>query len=107
MNTNLNLKDYELLKKIHSNSKISQRNLAKALGFSLGKLNYCLKALKKKGLIKIQNFKKNENKLEYSYLLTPKGLSYKTKMAYFFMKQKLEEYETLKKELDEEIKKNN
>ena len=74
MNTNLNLKDYELLKKIHSNSKISQRNLAKALGFSLGKLNYCLKALKKKGLIKIQNFKKNENKLEYSYLLTPKGL---------------------------------
>ena len=48
MNTNLNLKDYELLKKIHSNSKISQRNLAKALGFSLGKLNYCLKALKKR-----------------------------------------------------------
>ena len=82
-----------------SNPKTKQRDLAIQLGFSLGKLNYCIKALKKKGLIKIKNFKKNENKLNYVYLLTPKGISHKTKMAFFFMKQKIKEYEELKKEV--------
>ena len=90
---------FNVLRKINLNPNLSQRKLAKELGFSLGKLNYCLKALKKKGLIKIKNFKKNENKLNYVYLLTPKGISHKTKMAFFFMKQKIKEYEELKKEV--------
>ena len=91
--------EFDVLRKINSNPQTKQRDLAIQLGFSLGKLNYCIKALKKKGLIKIKNFKKNENKLNYVYLLTPKGISHKTKMAYFFMKQKAREYEQLKKEV--------
>ena len=64
----------EILRKINKKPKLSQRELAKELGFSLGKLNYCIKELKKKGLVKIENFKKNPNKLNYIYLLTPKGV---------------------------------
>lgn len=92
--------EFDVLRKINSNPQTKQRDLAIQLGFSLGKLNYCIKALKKKGLIKIKNFKKNENKFNYVYLLTPKGISHKTKMAYFFMKQKAEEFEQLKKEVN-------
>lgn len=92
--------DYFLiLRKIARRSKQSQRQMSNELGFSLGKLNYCLKELQKKGLIKIQNFKKNKNKLNYNYLLTPKGISHKTKMLYYFLKQKAKEYEEIKKEL--------
>ena len=98
--------EFDVLRKINSNPQTKQRDLAIQLGFSLGKLNYCIKALKKKGLIKIKNFKKNENKLNYVYLLTPKGISHKTKMAYFFMKQKVDEYEQLKKEVQTYKKKN-
>ena len=98
--------EFDVLRKINSNPQTRQRDLAIQLGFSLGKLNYCIKALKKKGLIKIKNFKKNENKLNYVYLLTPKGISHKTKMAYFFMKQKVDEYEQLKKEVQTYKKKN-
>ena len=75
--------------------------MASDLGFSLGKLNYCLRALKKKGLVKITNFKKNPNKLNYIYILTPKGISEKTKLTINFMKRKMKEYDELKKELDE------
>ena len=73
--------------------------MANELGFSLGKLNYCLKALRQKGLIKIRNFKNNPNKLNYFYVLTPKGISEKTKLTINFMKRKFKEYEELKKEL--------
>ena len=73
--------------------------MANDLGFSLGKLNYCLKALKDKGLIKIGNFKKNPNKLNYAYILTPKGIAEKTKLTINFMKRKMQEYDDLKKEL--------
>ena len=66
----------------------------------LGKLNYCLKALKNKGLIKIKNFKKNPNKLNYIYILTPKGVSATTKLTINFMKRKMKEYDELKKEID-------
>ena len=69
------------------------------MGFSLGKLNYCLKALKQKGLIKIKNFKKNPNKFNYIYMLTPKGISEKTRLTINFMKIKMREYEELKVEL--------
>tara|TARA_B100000401_G_C52210642_1_gene441337 strand:- start:54 stop:356 length:303 start_codon:yes stop_codon:yes gene_type:complete len=97
---NNNNDEFEVLRKIDTNSKASQRNMAYELGFSLGKLNYCLKALKKKGYIKIKNFKNSKDKSNYAYLLTPKGFAHKSKMAYFFMKQKLREYEDLKKELE-------
>jgi len=88
-----------LLRKINKKPESSQRELADELGFSLGKLNYCLKALKAKGLIKISNFKKNPNKINYIYILTPKGIVSKTKMTVNFMKKKIEEYDELKKEL--------
>ena len=90
-----------LLRQIGSNKNQSQRDLAKEMGFSLGKLNYCLKSLNQKGLVKIKNFKKNPNKLNYVYLLTPKGINEKTKLTINFMKIKLREYEKLKKELKE------
>ena len=88
-----------LLRKIEDKPKSSQRELAEELGFSLGKLNYCLKALKSKGLIKIDNFRKNPNKLNYIYVLTPKGISHKTKLTIDFMKRKMMEYDELKREL--------
>lgn len=90
----------DILRKVGSNPDISQRELSQQLGFSLGKLNYCLKALKAKGLVKIKNFKKNPNKLVYAYILTPQGISEKTKLTLSFMKRKLEEYDDLKRELD-------
>ena len=92
--------DYlNLLRKIKKNPKSSQRELAKELDFSLGKLNYCLGALKTKGLIKMNNFRKNPNKINYVYVLTPKGISEKTKLTVNFMKRKMKEYDELKKEL--------
>ena len=81
-------------------SDSTQRELAEELGFSLGKLNYCLKALKGKGLLKIKNFKKNPHKINYIYTLTPKGISEKTKLTINFMRRKMQEYDELKKELD-------
>ena len=90
---------FEVLRKLLKNPDSSQRQLAEQLGFSLGKLNYCLRALKDKGLIKLSNFKKNPNKLNYFYVLTPKGISEKTKLTVSFMKKKIREYEELKKEL--------
>ena len=80
----------------------SQRKLAKKLGFSLGKLNYCMKALKAKGLIKIENFKKNKSKLNYLYVITPKGITEKTKLTVRFMKRKMNEYDELKNEYEKE-----
>jgi EPS-associated MarR family transcriptional regulator len=90
---------FEVLRKIQKKPISSQRELAEELGFSLGKLNYCLKALKRKGLIKINNFKKNPNKLNYLYVLTPKGIGEKTKLTINFMKRKMKEYDELKAEL--------
>lgn len=90
---------FEVLRKLLKNPESSQRQLAEKLGFSLGKLNYCLKALKDKGLIKLTNFKKNPSKLNYFYVLTPKGISEKTKLTVSFMKKKIREYEELKREL--------
>jgi len=89
-----------ILRNISKNSNANQRQLAKSLGFSLGKLNYCLNALKNKGLIKMKNFKKNPKKLNYFYVLTPKGISEKTKLTVNFMQRKMKEYEELKKEID-------
>jgi len=91
-----------LLRQIASDPNASQRKLAKKLGFSLGKLNYCLKSLKIKGMIKIQNFKKNPKKINYVYLLTPKGVSEKAKLTVNFMKLRMREYDQLKKEIEKD-----
>ena len=90
---------FNVLRKIKKKPYSSQRELAGDLGFSLGKLNYCLKALKEKGLIKIENFKKNPKKINYIYVLTPKGITEKTKLTVNFMKRKMKEYDELKAEL--------
>jgi len=92
---------FEVLRKINKKPNSTQRELAEELGFSLGKLNYCLKALKDKGLIKIRNFQKNPNKINYIYVLTPAGLTTKTKLTLNFMKRKMREYDELKKEMEE------
>ncbi len=90
---------FQILRKIVEKPESTQRELAKGLNLSLGKLNYCLKALREKGLIKIQNFKKNPKKLNYVYVLTPKGITEKTKLTINFMKRQMEEYDKLKSEL--------
>ena len=97
---------FNVLRKIKSNPEATQRKLALELDFSLGKLNYCLKALKAKGLIKIQNFKKNPKKIKYFYVLTPKGITEKTKLTLSFMKRKMVEYDELKKEIESKKKSN-
>ena len=99
---NTRLQDsFEVLRKIQKNPKTSQRKMAEELGFSLGKLNYCLKSLKSKGLVKIKNFSKQKNKFNYiQYIITPKGISERTKLTIEFMKRKMKEYDDLKKELN-------
>ncbi len=91
---------FNVLRKIKKKPKTTQRELAQELGFSLGKLNYCLKALQSKGLVKIKNFKINPKKINYLYVLTPKGISEKTKLTLNFMKKKMQEYDELKSEIE-------
>ena len=100
---NDNQDHFNVLRKINSKPRSSQRELAEELGFSLGKLNYCLKALKTKGLIKIKNFGKNPNKLNYIYVLTPRGIAAKTKLTLGFMKRKMQEYDELKEEMKQQL----
>ena len=97
---NYNQDHFNVLRIIKNKPEASQRELASQLGFSLGKLNYCLKSLKNKGLIKIENFKKNPKKINYIYILTPKGVSAKTKLTINFMKRKMREFDELKKEIE-------
>ena len=100
-----NLLDNYYRRLIDKNPKISQRSLANDLGLSLGKLNYCIKELNKKRLVKMKNFSRNKNKLNYIYILTPKGILKKTELTYLFLKRKAKEYEDIKKEY-ENIKNN-
>ena len=90
---------FNVLRRINNKPVSTQRELAKDLGFSLGKLNYCLNALKDKGLIKIRNFKKNPNKIGYIYVLTPSGIKKKTELTLNFMERKIQEYDDLRKEI--------
>ena len=99
--------EFNVLRKINKKPTSTQRELAKDLNLSLGKINYCLKALNKKGLIKLKNFKKNPNKFTYTYLITPKGISEKTRLTINFMKLKMKEYDELKNELSLKNKKKN
>jgi EPS-associated MarR family transcriptional regulator len=91
---------YQLLRFIEQDAKMTQRQLSKDLGVSLGKVNYCLQGLIQKGFIKAMNFKNNENKIQYSYLLTTKGMEEKTKLTIEFLKARTKEYEALKKEVE-------
>ena len=104
---NTDEEDLKLLREINKDPDISQRNLSNELDISLGKINYCLKALKTKGLIKIKNFKKNKDKIGYLYYLTPKGIAEKTNITIKFMKLKMKEYDELKKELNSMKSKSN
>lgn len=92
---------YRLLKLIESNPNFTQRQMAEAMGISLGKFNYCLKELVKKGVVKIERFKSSDNKAAYMYILTPHGIEEKTKITVNFLKRKMIEYEELKKEIRE------
>ena len=90
---------FEILRKLDDRGHETQRNLSDKLGFSLGKLNYCLKYLKNHGLIKVSRFRKSKNKLRYMYVLTPRGLKARSKLTIDYMKLKMKEYDELKKEL--------
>ena len=92
---------YKILKLVESNPSISQRELAQQLGISLGKTNFCLKALIDVGLLKATNFRNNKNKLAYMYLLTPRGIEEKASITMRFLKYKIQEYETLQSEIEE------
>ena len=90
---------YQVFKLIEKNPAITQRELAKELGVSVGKANYCLKALIDKGWVKASNFKNSNKKLAYFYILTPSGIEQKAKITVNFLKRKVNDYEALKKEI--------
>jgi len=90
-----------VLRRIEANPKITQRELAQELGVSLGKVNYCLQALIQKGWVKANNFKNSNHKTAYAYLLTPQGIERKAQITRDFLRRKLQEYEMLKKEIDQ------
>lgn len=89
----------ELLRLLHSNPQLSQRDLAHAMGVSLGKANYCLRALMEKGLVKLENFRRSPDKRPYAYLLTRAGLREKTRITVAFLGRKISEHEALEKEI--------
>jgi|TARA_B100001059_G_C17424250_1_gene374762 MarR family transcriptional regulator, temperature-dependent positive regulator of motility len=100
MKNNDNIDHLNVLREIQKKPNASQRKLAKDLGFSLGKLNYCIRELNKKGLLKLQNFQNQSNKIKYlRYVVTPKGITERTKLTINFMKRKMKEYDELKREL--------
>ena len=92
---------FRVLRLLESNPQMNQRDLAAAAGVSLGKTNYCIKALLDKGLIKVQNFKSSKRKLAYAYLLTPAGIAEKATLTQRFLKRKVEEYDALKAEIEQ------
>lgn len=99
-----NQDQFNVLRTIQNKPESSQRELAKELGFSLGKLNYCLNALVKKGFVKVNNFKKNPNKIGYIYVLTPKGIKKKGILTLNFMNRIMKEYDQLKFEIEKKDK---
>lgn len=91
----------KVLRLLEANPDMSQRELAEALGVSVGKTNYCIRALVDKGLLKMKNFRNSQNKLAYAYLLTPSGIAAKAELTAQFLKRRIAEYELLKKEIDQ------
>ena len=92
---------YKILKMLENSPAISQREIAEQLGISLGKVNFCLKALVNVGLLKVTNFRNNKNKLAYMYILTPSGIEEKASITVRFLKHKLDEYDVLQREIEE------
>lgn len=92
---------YRLLKRLQADSDVSQRALARELGISLGKLNYCLRAVIEKGWVKAANFKNSSNKKAYAYYLTPQGIEEKARVTGRFLKRKLQEYEAIECEIEQ------
>jgi EPS-associated MarR family transcriptional regulator len=92
---------YKILKLVDAKPEISQRELAKDLGVSLGKVNFCLKALIEKGLLKAANFRNSQNKLAYMYILTPTGIEEKSIITVRFLKSKVQEFEMLQREIEQ------
>lgn len=92
---------YKVLKLLDDNPQVSQRDIAKSLDISLGKVNYCLKALIEKGMIKASNFKNSSNKRAYAYLLTPKGIDAKARLTAVFLRVKLAEHRALQREIEQ------
>jgi EPS-associated MarR family transcriptional regulator len=92
---------YKLMRLLEANQQLSQRDAARELGVSLGKVNYCLRALVSRGWVKAANFKNSRNKAAYMYLLTPRGLEQKASLALRFLNIKLREYETLRAEIEQ------
>lgn len=92
---------YKVLKLLDANPNLSQRALAKELGISLGRANYCLKALVERGMVKAANFKNSQNKTAYAYLLTPRGVDEKARVSVRFLKQKLAEHQALQTEIEQ------
>ena len=89
----------DLLRKLDSSPHFTQRDLSREMGVSLGKVNYCIKKLTEKGLIKLTNFSHNPNKMGYAYLLTPSGVDEKARLTFSFLKRKIKEYEILRDEI--------
>lgn len=92
---------FRIMRQLASHPELSQRDLAQELGISLGKVNYCLKALVEKGYVKAQNFRNSRSKAAYLYLLTPAGIEAKSKLTLRFLSRKMQEYEQLRLEIDE------
>ena len=90
--------ELEILQKLEENPKLTQRQIAEHMGLSLGKINYLIKALLGKGLIKVNNFRRSDNKIGYLYLLTPEGMDEKRKLTLIFLQRKSEEFDKLKKQ---------
>lgn len=90
---------HQLLKLLQACPQLSQRELAEKMGVSLGKANYCMRALIEKGLVKLENFQQAENKRKYAYLLTPAGIEEKTRITLVFLRRKEAEYEIIKQEI--------
>ena len=91
---------FRVMRELEGNPELSQRELAKSLGISLGIVNYCLKGLAEKGQVKVRNFRASDNKLRYAYVLTPQGLSAKAAMTARFLKRRVAEFEALKAEIE-------
>ena len=91
---------YQILKSLEQDSHSTQRQLSNSLGVSLGKVNYCIKSLIEKGLIKANNFRNNKNKIQYSYLLTSKGMEEKARLTLDFIRIKTQEYDALRQEIE-------
>ena len=92
---------YRLLRALEKNPELSQRQLAGELGVSVGKVNFCLRALLGRGLVKVRNFRDSNNKLAYAYYLTPKGAQEKVRATAAFLKRKMKEYETIQREIED------